>query len=98
VLNPDDPLSGGNVLQWRGLRASWSHRLTPLSTLSVNASGQRTSETFGGQETTVWTGMVMWSKQIAERARLSLSGRYTTQTGSSSYDEAALLALLNMSF
>jgi uncharacterized protein (PEP-CTERM system associated) len=98
VLNPDDPFAGGNVLRWRGVRATWSHRLTPLSTLSVNAGGQRTSETFGGQETTVWNGMVMWSNQLAPRARLSLSARYTTQTGSSSYNEAAMLAMLNMSF
>ena len=98
VLNPDDPFAGGNVLRWRGARATWSHRLTPLSTLSVNAGGQRTSETFGGQETTVWNGMVMWSNQLAPRARLSLSARYTTQSGSSTYNEAALLAFLNMNF
>ena len=98
ILNPDDPLAGGNVLRWRGVRASWSHRLTPLSTLSVNASGQRTSESFGGQETTVWTGLAMWSYQLAQRSRLSLSARYTTQSGTSSYNETALLALLNMSF
>ena len=93
ILNPDDPLAGGNVLRWRGVRASWSHRLTPLSTLSVNASGQRTSESFGGQETTVWTGLAMWSYQLAQRSRLSLSARYTTQSGTSSYNETALLAL-----
>lgn len=98
LLNPDDAFAGGNVLRWRGLRASWSHRLTPLSTLSVNASGQRTTESFGGQETTVWTGLAMWSRQIAARARLSLSARYTTQTGSSTYNETALLGLLSMSF
>lgn len=98
VLNPDEPLAGGNVLQWRGLTANWSHRLTPLATLSVNAIGRRTSETFGGQETTVWTGLAMWSYQLAQRSRLSLSARYTTQSGTSSYNETALLALLNMSF
>lgn len=98
VLNPDDLFAGGNVLQWRGLSVTWSHRLTPLSTLSVNASGQRTTESFGGQDTTLWIGTAMWSNQLGERTRMSLSARYSTQSGSSSYDEMALLALLTINF
>lgn len=98
LLNPDDPFAGGNVLRWRGLGLTWSHRLTPRDTLSVNANGQRTTESFGGQATTLWTGMVMWSTQIAQRVSASLSGRYQNQSGTSSYNEAALLATVNMSF
>ena len=40
----------------------------------------------------------MWTNQVAERASLSLSARYTVQTGSSTYNEAALFASLNMQF
>ncbi len=98
LLNPDDLFAGGNVLRWRGLGLTWSHRLTPRDTLSVNANGQRTTESFGGQATTLWTGMVMWSTQIAQRVSASLSGRYQNQSGTSSYNEAALLATVNMSF
>ena len=86
------------MITWRGLSLNWSHRLTPRATLSVSGSGQRTTESFGGQETTLWTGMAMWSKQIAERTSVSLSARYTVQSGSSSYNESALLATLNMTF
>lgn len=98
LLNPDNPFAGGNTLRWRGAQTSWSHSLTPLDNLSANASWQHTTETFGGQDTTVWTGLATWSRQLGVRTRLSLSARYTAQSGSSSYDEAALLAMLNMSF
>lgn len=98
LLNPDDPLSAGNVIRWRGVRVNWAHRLTPLATLSLSVLGQKTTETVGIQETTLWTSTLMVSQQIAVRARASLSARYSTQTGSSTYNEAALLALLNMSF
>ena len=46
----------------------------------------------------LWTGMAMWSNQVAERVSVSLSARYQTQSGTASYNEAALLATLNMTF
>lgn len=98
LLNPDDPLAAGNVIRWRGLAGNWMHRLTPRDSLTVRVSGQRTNESYGTRETTIWTGLAMWSMQLAERTSASLSARYTTQSGSSSYDEAALLATLNMTF
>lgn len=97
-LNPSDPFSGGNSLRWRGGSLTWSHRLTPRDTLNVSGSGQRTTEGSGLQETTLWVGMAMWSNQLAERIALSLSARYQKQTGTTTYDEAALLATVNMTF
>ncbi len=98
ALDPNDPFSGGNTIKWRGASATWSHRLTPRATLSVSGSGQRTTQDFGDQETTLWTGMAMWSNQVAQRVSVSLSARYQTQSGTASYNEAALLATLNMTF
>ncbi len=97
-INPDDPFTGGNVLKWRGVGATWSHRLTPLSSLTINARGQRTTESLGDRETTYWTGMAMWSTRLAPRTTFSLSARYQNQSGTSSYNEAALLATLFMTF
>ncbi len=97
-INPDDQFSGGNALKWRGASATWSHRLTPRATLSVTGSGQRTSGGVADQETTYWTAMAMWSSQLAQRVTGSLSARYQNQSGTSSYNEAALLATLNMTF
>jgi uncharacterized protein (PEP-CTERM system associated) len=97
-LNPDDNFAGGNVIEWRGGSASWSHRLTPTATLTFTGTGQRTSESFGGQETTLWSVVALWSNRIAERVSLSLSARHQVQSGDSSYNESALLAALTMTF
>jgi uncharacterized protein (PEP-CTERM system associated) len=97
-LNPDDDFAGGNVLTWYGGSVGWTHRLTPTATLSVTGTGRRTTETFGGQGTTFWSAMAMWSSRIAQRASLSLSARHQVQSGSSSYNESALLATLTMTF
>lgn len=98
ALNANDPFSGANALRWRGAGLTWSHRLTPRDTLSVSGSGQRTTQRLGNQETTLWIGLAMWSTQLAERIAVSLSARYQTQSGSTQFDEAALLATLNMTF
>ena len=98
ALDPNDPFSGGNTIRWRGGSVAWSHRLTPRAALTVSGSGQRTSQRLGDQETTLWTGMAMWSNQLAERVTLALSARFQKQTGTTTYDEAALLATLNMTF
>lgn len=97
-LNPDDNFAGGNVIEWRGGSAVWSHRLTPTATLTFTGSGQRTSESFGGQETTLWSAVALWTSRISERTSLSLSARRQVQSGDSSYNESALLATLNMTF
>ena len=98
LLNPADPFSGGNVIRWRGASLTWAHRLTPRATLSVSGFGQNTTESIGGQDTTLWTGMAMWTSKVAERVSVSLSARYQTQSGSTQFDETALLATLNMTF
>ncbi|MCU0964697.1 MAG: TIGR03016 family PEP-CTERM system-associated outer membrane protein [Burkholderiaceae bacterium] len=98
ALEPTDPFANGNATKWRGGSVVWSHRLTPRDTLSVSGSGQRTTQRLGDQETTYWTAMAMWSSQLAQRVTGSLSARYQNQSGTSSYNEAALLATLNMTF
>lgn len=98
ALDPNNPFSGASAIKWLGGSLTWSHRLTPRSTLTATGSGQRTSQSVGSQETTLWVGMLMWTDQIYERVSVSLSGRYQNQTGSASFTEAALLATLNMTF
>lgn len=98
LLNPDAPLAGGNMITWLGGGATWSHRLTPSATLALSGTGQRTSESVGFQETTLWVATAMWTSQIARRTSVSLSARHQVQSGSASYNESALLATLNMTF
>jgi uncharacterized protein (PEP-CTERM system associated) len=98
LSNPGNNFAGGNEITWLGFGLTWSHRLTPQSVLSVNGSQQRTSQASGGQETTLWTGTALWSNQLAERVALMLSATYSAQTGTSTYNEASLMAGLSMQF
>jgi uncharacterized protein (PEP-CTERM system associated) len=98
LLNPDDILSGGNVVKWRGFSASWSHRLTPRSALTLNYDQRQTTESIGTQQTDFWIGRLIWSYQLAERANLSVTARHAVQSGDSPYQENALLANLSMQF
>lgn len=98
LLNPDEPLAGGNMITWLGGGATWSHRLSPRATLAISGTGQRTTESVGIQETTLWVATAMLTSQIAQRTSVSLSARHQVQSGTSSYNESALLATLNMTF
>ncbi len=99
LLNPDNNLSGGNVITWLGGGVNWAHRLTPRDSLVLNVRGRRTTESVGSEESTLWTGTATWSRQVAPRATMSLAARYQNLSSTTSpYNEAALLATLNMQF
>jgi uncharacterized protein (PEP-CTERM system associated) len=99
ILNPDNILSGGNVVTWLGGGVNWAHRLTPRDSLVMNVRVRRTTESVGSDESTWWTGIATWSRQVAPRATMSLAARYQNQSGTTSpYNEAALLATLNVQF
>jgi len=99
VLNPDNILAGGNIVTWLGGGVNWAHRLTPRDSLVMNVRVRRTTESVGGDYSTWWGGTVTWSRQFAPRATMSLIARYQNQDSTTSpYNEAALLATLNMQF
>jgi uncharacterized protein (PEP-CTERM system associated) len=96
--SPDNDFAAGNEIRWVGFGATWSHRLTPRATLSVNLRQQNTSQAATGSDTTLRTAVALWTYQVAERATLSVRARYAVQSGTSQYNEAALLGLLTMRF
>lgn len=99
LLNPDNNLSGGNVITWLGGGVNWAHRLTPRDSLVLNVRGRRTTESVGSEQSTLWTGIATWSRQLAPRATMSLAARYQNLSSTTApYTEAALLATLNMQF
>lgn len=99
LSNPGNGFANGNAIRWYGGSASWSHRLTPTATVSVNFSGQRTSEEEGAQSSTLWVGTVTWSHQIYENMTLSVAARRQVfESETSPYNESALLAFLGMQF
>lgn len=96
--NPGNDFALGNEITWLGFGVTWSHRLTELSTFSLNGNQQRTKQGASNQETTLRTATALWTHRLAERVALAVSGSYTVQTGNSTYNEAAVLASVSMQF
>lgn len=96
LSNPDNDFANGNLTRWRGAGVLWSHRLTPQSTINLNA---RANKTTGTQETTLWALYGMWSTQLSRRATASISLRHQNFSSSTApYDESAVIANLSMTF
>ncbi len=94
VSNPND-----NEFDWLGSSVSWSYRLTPLATIFLDGSQQRTTDSTTNEKTTLWTGTATWSYQLSRRSTLSATARRTVFSSSTApYNESALLAALNMQF
>jgi len=91
--------AGNDEITWLGGGLTWSHRLTPLTIITLNGAYQRTTGTTSTDETTLWTGTATWSYQLAERTTLSATARRTVFSSTTSpYNESALLAALSMQF
>jgi uncharacterized protein (PEP-CTERM system associated) len=95
---PDNDFAHGNEITWVGFGVTWSRRLSPRSTFSLNARQQNTSQPETERDTTLRTATAIWTYQVAERATLSARARYAVQSGTSQYSEAALLGVLTMRF
>ena len=93
-----DDLSRVDVLNQAGWNLSWSHRLTPVSSLVFSASQQRTPS----RGTVAGNGLknvsVSWASPIARRVSLSVTGRHSQADGGNSYQENSLSASLSLSF
>lgn len=97
VLGSD--FDNGNVLRWRGFGVNWAYRLTPLSTVNLNTSQTKTTESIGGQQTNLWTVNAIWTQQLAARISLSLNANYTRFDSSTApYNETGLQAAMNLAF
>jgi uncharacterized protein (PEP-CTERM system associated) len=100
LSNPDNDFARGNLTRWRGLGVGWSHRLTPQSTVSLNASAGRTSSESSNQESTHWDLNGIWSASVGRRATASITVRHQqfTSSAASSYNESAVIGNLSMTF
>jgi uncharacterized protein (PEP-CTERM system associated) len=88
-----DSLSGGAQVRQRGFSAAASHRLTPQSSLTLNATLTRTS----GQEFRSLTAS--WANAIGLRTSVSLAARHSTaDSATNPYRESALIANLSHQF
>ena len=99
LSNPGNDFASGNLTRWRGVGATWSHRLTPQSTINLNATGTRTTGESSTQETTLWALYGMWSAQVSRRATASITVRHQRfSSDTAPYNESALIGNLSMTF
>jgi uncharacterized protein (PEP-CTERM system associated) len=97
--NVTGDLTGANTLLESGVGINLSHRLTPLSAVSVDLARTRTSGGVGDQHTDLRSVTVTWSNRLAERVDLSVSGRRSSfDSAIEPYTESAVLANLRMWF
>ena len=97
TVGPFD-LSNTSFVRQQGFNIGVSHRLTPLSSINLTASQQRT---LGDDKATRLQSFdISWSGQIGFRTRATLSARHSVFDGSttSAYSESALSAGLNLTF
>jgi uncharacterized protein (PEP-CTERM system associated) len=87
----------------QGLAVTWSHRLSPLSSLSANVgySESKGSLTGGGEDESSTTNLtVTWSTKLGARSNASVALRRAEYDGISadSYTENALVGTLSVQF
>jgi uncharacterized protein (PEP-CTERM system associated) len=94
-----DDLANGNVLRQYGISANLSHRLTPLSALSVLAARTKTTASVTAQATDLRSLTATLTSRLRTNADLSLSARHSSfQSTASPYTENALIANLQLRF
>ncbi len=96
LSNPGNDFANGQPVTWLGFAISWSHRLTPRSSLTATLRQQQNSSE--SADSTFRTASVIWNNRLAERVSASVAGRYSVQRGSSAYNEASVTGTLNISF
>jgi uncharacterized protein (PEP-CTERM system associated) len=99
LSNPDNDFANANQVDWLSFSVTGSHRLTPLTSLSASLTQSRTSGDENGLSTTLWSGMLMLTTQLAERVSASVSVRRNVfQSSTAPYTENAVLATIGMQF
>lgn len=93
-----DDLSTTQVVRQRGLTLDWAYRLTPLSSITVGGSYQRSEGDLATQETTLKSVAASWTSTLGPKSSLSVGARHSTFDGTAPYDENALFAAFRLSF
>lgn len=94
----DDLARADNVRQ-RGFDVTFSHRLTPIASVSTSLSWQRSRGDTDAQSSALKTVTAGYNTQIGARTSLNVGARYTQSTGSvQPYTERAVYGSLGFSF
>lgn len=99
TLGPIGDFSKSNSVRQQGAFVSFGHRLTPQSSLDVNASYSKTDGDTDALTTTLKSLALGWSNQLGRRTYLLLSARHSRSSNQTTpYTENALTANLRFEF
>ena len=96
--------SGGDLaafgdVQQTAMSLNLSHRLTPISTLSLLLSEQRTKGERGRQFSTLRQSSLGWSSKLGRSTSISLVARHSVfDSLNEPYDETAVTGMISMQF
>lgn len=94
-----DDLSQATQVRQRGFTADLSHRLTPLSTVGLGASWQRTRGSLGTQSSSLKGVNAGWSTRTGPRSNLSAGVRHVEFDATANpYNENAVFATFQLRF
>jgi uncharacterized protein (PEP-CTERM system associated) len=102
AVGPVDDFSLSSVIEQRSISANWSHRLSPLSSVSLLASQIHTTGTSAaGLESTQYLARLLFSHRLGRRTTATLGARmrrFESSVVGSDFQEKALTGSLSMIF
>ncbi|WP_198156929.1 TIGR03016 family PEP-CTERM system-associated outer membrane protein [Aquincola tertiaricarbonis] len=94
-----DDLSRADNVRQRGFDVTFSHKLTPIASVSTSVSWQRSRGDINAQSSALKTVSTGYNTQIGYRTSLNVGARYTQSTGSvQPYTERAVYGSVGFSF
>ncbi len=92
-----DLSKSGSVLQ-RGMSLNLAYRVTPISSLNISLSQQRSRGDLASQSATLRSFSTNLSSRIGQRTSVSVGARHSSAEGATPYRENAILANLVQQF
>lgn len=99
VVQAEDDFSDSSFIEQRGFSVNWARRLTPISSLNLGLSQQKTTGSLDDQETELRSIALTWSSRLGPRTTVSLGARRSEFDSSTDpYDENAVTGSISMTF
>ncbi len=94
-----DDLSSVREVRQHGVSLDWALRLTPLSSINIAGSYQRSAGDVSSQQTTLKAITATWNAPLGARSTLSAGGRHAVFASTTTpYTENALFGAVRLSF
>lgn len=94
-----DNLSNGALVRQSGLSVSYSHRLTPISSITVLASTSQSSDSLGSQDNSNRLLNFSFSTKLGLKTTAAVSARHVVfDSTASPYTESAITGTVNVQF